>query len=315
MTGPIAPSPLQFPQTIARTASEAASQADLEDGYDRLDDLEDSPSGHSPDAELGKFLAARAPGHVLALNNDMKAQVLRREMDASTHLDRLLGALGDNDLGSTNNAAPIYLQALHDLKASMPRRRLFGARPWPERMVAVALTSTRPAQLTDSLWPESPTRAGAIDRWLSRVTQFASFKLITRDRAVALMTDSGSAMPLARKALEQGGAGHAEFAAVLDGYVAAARAGVLTHGDLVRVLQSPVRQLFHTDPASQAKTRLTAQGQTMLGAVRETSSHAQDLFQAAAQACRVCEALNEREFQRVMGDTQVPMPATPKVRK
>ncbi len=293
----------------------AATRIGLEDDYDRLDDLEDISSASAPDAELGKFLALGAPGHVQALSQDMKAQVRRGEMEVSTHLDHLLGALGDNDLGASNKAAPIYLQALCDLKASMPRRRLFGARPWPERMVATALASTRPAQLTNTLWPENPSRAGAINRWLSRVTQFAAFKLIERDRVIALLTDSGSAMPLPRKALEQGDPGHAEFGAVMDGYVAAARAGVLTHGDLVRVLQSPVPQYVQTGSAAPGKTHLSGLCQTVLGAARETSPHAHRLFQAAAQACRVCGALSEREFQRVTEDTLVPMPAAPKVRK
>ncbi|HEY1397619.1 hypothetical protein [Roseateles sp.] len=124
-------------------------------------------------------------------------------MDAATYLDRLLDMLGDSDLSDDNKAAAPYLQALRDLKSSMPRLGLFGAKPWPEAMVATALASTRPAAPRHMRELEDPARAAEIRRWNSRVTQFVEHGLIRRDRRDGLLMDTTARAASGKPAIGQ----------------------------------------------------------------------------------------------------------------
>lgn len=127
---------------------------------------------------------------VLGRVDRMRWEFKNKAMDATVYLDRLLDMLGDSDLSDENKAAAPYLQALRDLKSSMPRLGLFGAKPWPEAMVATALASTRPAAPRHMRELEDPARATEIRRWNSRVIQFVEHGLIRRDRRDGLLMDT-----------------------------------------------------------------------------------------------------------------------------
>lgn len=299
----------------SRLAESATPMAlDFEDDVDRVDDVDEveeiAPAPHQLEprlrAELARDQFAYAHASMLGLQRKRR----NGELDARGHLDQLLAVMGDADLSSTRRTARLYLRELSTLKAGMTRLSFLPARGWPENMVAVALASTRPASMTRTLWSEDAERAGAIQRWISRVTQFAAHGLIRPDRCANLLLEAGSGMdlPLPHKALMQGDTPFKEFSAVMNGYAGAAQAGVIKHGDLVRLFQAPV--LFH-DKGGSAPVR-----QTLLGALQEeASSVAQAIFQAAAKIAHDCGALTDAEFQRVISEHAVPLPTAPSPRK
>ncbi|WP_343632527.1 hypothetical protein [Roseateles sp.] len=284
----------------------------FEDDVDRVDDIDEvekvAPAPHQLEYQLREELAMDQSANAYASMLWLRHQRRNGELDARGHLDQLLAVMGDADLSSTRRTARLYLHELSTLKAGMTRLPFLPARRWPENMVAVALASTRPASMTRTLWFEDAERAGAIQRWISRVTQFAAHDLIRSDRCAGLLLDVASGLPLPHKALQQGNTAFSEFGAVMDGYVAAAQAGVITHGDLVSLFQAPVPR--HAGDGS-APVR-----QTLLGALQEEShSVALALFKGAARSAHDCGALTGAEFQRVISEQTVPLPTAPTPRK
>lgn len=257
------------------------------------------PAVEDPDTRVDLARGRQIP--VRGRLDRMRSEFKRKEMDATTYLNRLLNLLGDSGLDEENEAAALYLQALQDLKSRMPRLPVFGAKSWSESMVATALVSTRPAALRAATGSGSKARAAEIQRWISRVTRFVEQGLVRRNRCADLLLDTGSDMPLPRKALQQGDPTFNEFVTVMDGYTAAAKAGVIRHGDLVRLFQAPVRLQSGYGPSSN--------GETLLSAAVDAGPTALQSLKAAAQTARDCGALTNHEFKRVIEEKMVLMPA------